>query len=205
MKTLIPALILLCSLAACKKETIPASLPNTPAVIASTTTTPPSTTTTSQPGPTQSTPVAANTDTIPEMAALRLKLVKDNTNYDETLFFFKHESTPAYDAMQDGKYLAGFGQVSLASISSDGKDLVVNSLNYTPGMSIGLDVNAKTDGTYSFQVSLQKNLPADIHVWLKDNLLKDSVNVRTANYNFDISKADPNSFGSKRFELIIKR
>jgi hypothetical protein len=98
----------------------------------------------------------------------------------------------------------GFGDLSLASMSNDGKKLSINGLPYTQGMSIGLDVEAKDDGAYSLQVSYENKMPANIQIWVKDTYLKDSVNVCKANYNFTVSKADTNSFGSKRFKLIIK-
>ncbi|MFB9841010.1 hypothetical protein [Mucilaginibacter ginsenosidivorans] len=206
MKTLILSLILISTLVACKKETIaPVATPGKPAgtstTASSSTTSTTSTSTTSTPV----TPVAAATDTIPEMAGFKLKLIEDNTNYDEVLFMFKQKSSTTYDAMEDGKYFTGNGQVSLASISSDGTDLAVNSLPYSPGMSIGLDANAKTDGTYTFDLSFQIKIPYDVHIWLKDNLLNNSVDLRITDYTFKVSKADPNSFGNKRFELIIKR
>jgi len=209
MKTLFLPLILICTLCACQKETVaPVSAPDKTKVTSTTTSTTTTPTTTSVPSQTVSksgTLITAANDTIPEMAGFKLKLVKDNTNYDEVLFMFKKESSANYDAMEDGKYFAGSGQVSLASISGDGTDLVTNSLPYTPGMHVGLDANAKADGSYKFDLSFQIKIPSDVHIWLKDNLLKDSVDMRISDYSFNISKADPTTFGSKRFELIIQR
>jgi hypothetical protein len=105
---------------------------------------------------------------------------------------------------EDAVYFAGNGQVSLASVSKDGEDLSINGLPYTPCMSIGLDIHAKTSGSYLLKISYEKEIPADIEIWIKDTYLRDSVNVRTGNYSFNIDKADTNSFGGERFRLILK-
>jgi hypothetical protein len=148
--------------------------------------------------------VAVKTDSIPNNSAFRLEFYKDNSNYDETLFMFKKSATVNYLANEDAAYMTGFGELSLSSISNDGKNLSINTLPYTQGMSVGLDVEAKNDGDYSLQVSYENKMPDNIQVWLKDTYLKDSVNVRSANYKFSVSKADVNSFGNKRFVVTIK-
>jgi len=154
--------------------------------------------------PTSATPLKANTDTIPDNAAFKIKLGKDSVNTDETMIVFNHSATLNYSNMNDAPYLSGFGQVSLASISKDGVDIAIKSLPYASNMSIGLDVKAKTDGVYSLKMSYQKNIPSGVQILLKDAYLKDSVDVRSKNYTFSISKADTNSFGRKRFKLVIK-
>ena len=180
MKAIIPLLLILFFLASCKKEekTLPVL---TPAALAS-----------------------VKTDTIPDKAILKLKLAKDSTNSDEAMFVFKHSSRLNYFDSEDAMYFPGFGQVSLASSSSDGKNLSVNGLPYTSGMSIGLDVNVKTSGMYLLKISYDRGIPADVEIWIKDTYLRDSVNACTGNYNFNIDKADTNSFGGKRFKLILK-
>ncbi len=131
-------------------------------------------------------------------------LVKDNANYDETMVVFNKTAKAAYDVMEDAPYFAGMGAESLSSISGDGHDLAINHLPFTPGMTIGVDMDVKSDGPYSLKLSFQKNIPANIQVWVRDTYLKDSVNVSTTNYNFSVAKADANSFGNKRFKLVIK-
>ena len=157
--------------------------------------------------PTKPTPpvvVTVKPDTIPDKASFKLQLSKDNINTDEIVFVFKTEAKTAYDSGEDALHFMGNGQVNLASISSDGRDLAINDLPYTPGMSIGLDFSTKTDGTYSLAVSSESNIPASIHVWLKDTYLKDSLEVRTRSYSFNVTKSDANSFGNNRFQLILR-
>ena len=151
-----------------------------------------------------STVAVVNADTIPDHAAFKIKLVKDDINSDETMIIFNKASKTTYSASEDALYLQGFGQEGLSSISSDGRDLVFNNLPYTPGMSIRLNVRAQADGPFSFQLSYQTKVPANTQIWLKDNYKKDSVDVRTVNYKFNVTKADTNSFGQNRFKLIIK-
>jgi hypothetical protein len=161
---------------------------------------------------TQVTSVATNStptttvkpDTIPDMAAFKIKLVKDSVNSDETMFLFNHTATLNFDVNSDASYFPGYGPESLASISKDGVDMMSYNLPYTSGMAVGLDVNANASCALSLQLSYQRNIPADIQIWVKDTYLKDSVNVCTANYNFKVNLADANSFGNKRFKLIIK-
>ncbi len=161
---------------------------------------------------TQVTSVATNStktnqvkhDTIPDMAAFKIKLVKDSVNSDETMFLFNHTASLNYDVNVDASYFPGYGAESLASISKDGVDMMSYSLPYKSGMEVDLDVNAKANGSLSLQLSYQRDIPANIQILVKDTYLKDSVDVRTANYNFKVSTADANSFGNKRFKLIIK-
>jgi hypothetical protein len=153
---------------------------------------------------TSSSAAVVNADTIADHAAFKIKLVKDSINSDETMIIFNKASKTTYSADEDALYLMGYGQESLSSLSSDGRDLVFNNSPYTPGMSIRLDVKAQSDGPFSLQLSYQIKLPANLQVWLKDNYLKDSVDVRTTNYKFNVVKADTSSFGKNRFKLIIK-
>jgi len=180
-KLILPSLILL-ALAACKKEE--KISPKAPQLIATAL-------------------LVTKPDTIPDSAMLKIKLGADSINTDETLFIFNHKSSPRYVFNEDAPYFQGFGQVSLASISSDGKDLAINGLPYTFGTSIGLDVHTKNNGIYFLEISYQKKIPSNTQIWIKDSYLKDSVDLCTRNCTFNVSKADTNSFGSKRFKLVL--
>ncbi len=143
-------------------------------------------------------------DTIPDNAAFKIQLVADNINTDETMFLFKHNQGLNFDATDDGLYFQGNGLVNLSSISLDGRDLGIYWLPYTQGMSIGLDVKTRTDGAYSLKLSYQTKIPATIQIWLKDAFLKDSIDVRTTPYNFNVLKSNTNTYGNQRFKLVIK-
>jgi hypothetical protein len=143
-------------------------------------------------------------DTVPDNAMIKIKLCKDSVNTDETTLFFDHLATTNFCNCDDAPYFNGFGQVSLASTSADGKDMAIYSLPYTPEMSIGLDIRAKNDGDYLLKISSESKMPSQIQVWLKDNYLKDSVDVCKGNYHFNVVKADTSSFGKRRFRIILK-
>lgn len=190
MKKLILLSIALLFLAACKKEEKVAPKAIAPVVTATTTTTP---------------VAATKPDTIPDQAVFMIRLIKDSTNYDETMFVFNHTSSLDFSPAEDAPYFAGNGQESLASFSNDGQGLAVNTLPYQSGMSIALDVNAKTSGAYTLKLSYINKIPSSISVWVKDTYKKDSVDMRNVNCNFKIDKADADSFGSKRFKIILKQ
>jgi hypothetical protein len=148
-------------------------------------------------------PVWPDHDTIPDHASFLLRLVMDSTDYDETAFIFNHKAGLAYNFDSDGSYLQGFGKVSLASISSDGRDLAIYDLPYSRGLAVGLDVNSKKDAMLSLKISRENNIPANIGIWVKDSLTKDSLDLRKSVYCFHVTKADTNSFGNKRFRLVL--
>ena len=142
-------------------------------------------------------------DTIPDHAFFSLKLILDSTDYDETALFFDHKAKMAYDFNNDAAYLPGFGMVSIASISSDGRDMAIYKLPYSSRTSVGLDINSKKEGLLNLGINKQKNIPADVRIWLKDCYTNDSVDLRTGVYGFMVTKHDTNSFGSRRFRLIL--
>jgi len=188
MKTLLPLSLLLFILASCQKEA--KVTPKTAPVSTTTTTT---------------TVVAAvKPDTIPDQAALKIKLVKDTDNYDETMFMFNHTSSLAFSNAEDARYFPGFGEESLASLSTEGQDLVINSLPYTSGMSVKLDANMKNGGAFVLKISYIRNIPSNIEILLEDAYLKNSVDLRAGNCNFTVDKAKPASFGSGRFKVVFK-
>ena len=191
MKTFILLSLAVLSLAACKKEAKVAPTVTKPVVVTTPTT------------PTSVAPVV-QADTIPDKAIFKLQLIKDSVNYDETMFLFNHTSTLSFNNNEDAPYMPGFGAESLASISNDGQDLAINGLPYKSGMSVGLDVNTKASGAYVFALSYINHVPANIKIYLKDNMTKDSVDVRSSNYTFNIDKTDASSYGNARFKLIIK-
>lgn len=188
MKSPILFLLLLFFLCACKDEQV----------------LPPKTLTITQPSAPLTVVDTVKHDTIPDKAAFRLKLGKDAVGTDETLFIFNHKARMEYFNNEDAPYLAGFGEVSLSSFSSDGQNLAINTMPYKRGMSVGLDFMTEKDGDYSLELNYQKNIPQSIRVQLNDTYLKDSVDIRAGKYHFKVEKADANSFGSKRFKLVLK-
>jgi len=188
MKTLLPLSLLLFILASCQKEakvapkTAPVSTTNTTTTVVA----------------------AAKPDTIPDQTALKIKLVKNTNNYDETMFLFNHASTLDYSNAEDAPYFPGFGEESLASVTPDGQDLVIYNLPYTSGMSVKLDANMKNGGDFVLKISYIRNIPSNIQILLEDAYLKNTVDLRAGVCNFTVDKAKPASFGNARFKIIFK-
>ena len=149
------------------------------------------------------TPVANNTIG----RYLHVQLNKDSTEADEIYISFNSSAKSQFVIGEDAVQKPGFGAASLASMSSDGVPLSINTLAL-PGQSeaIALNVNATVDGSYQLSVPEIKSIPALYDVWLMDAYKKDSVDVRQSPiYNFTINKSDPASYGSNRFSLVIRQ
>lgn len=148
--------------------------------------------------------VAAQTDTIPDGASLKIKLQLDSAVVDETFLGFRHSASCNYSNSQDAPYFAGFGKGSLSTITRDGISCAVQTVPFSKGYTIPLKVTAKNDGVYLLKTSFTKNIPANVGIWLKDAYRKDSLNIRIWNYRFDVIKSDTNSYGTHRFSVVIR-
>jgi len=143
-------------------------------------------------------------DTIPEKGTMFVQLVKDSSTKDEIAIQFSKTYHLTYDAYEDNRVPVSSPPVLLSAIASDGTVLNWDGVPYTPGMSIALAANVTSSGPYFLKVSRLVNIPSNIQVWCKDNLLKDSLDIRKGNYHFNIDNADTNSFGKKRFQIVVR-
>jgi len=137
---------------------------------------------------------------------LRLQFAKDSINTDNILVNFNPSAKTKYLPNEDAPTFQGFGQISLSSFSSDNVPLAINALPLTKkGISIGLKVNAQTDGVYQLKLVTIKSIPATFDVLVIDKYKKDSLDVRhNPGLLFNIIKADTASFGSNRFKLVVR-
>lgn len=150
-------------------------------------------------------PIIIAKDTIPDGSRFNVKLVKDSTFYDEIQIAFAHNFHNTYTNYdEDSTVPTQNPTVSLSAISSDGVLLNLDGVPYTPGISIPLNTTVKTSGPYFLKLSYLYKIPATIHVWCIDNYSKDSLDLRTGNYHFNIDNADTNSFGKKRFQIVVR-
>jgi len=138
---------------------------------------------------------------------LRLQIALDSINVDGMIVRFDNNTKAAFDINEDAIYRSGSGKVSLSSLSSDNMPLAINQQPLLiKGQTIPINVNATANGTYKLNMAEIKGIPQLLGVWLKDNLLKDSVNMRATNsYSFTITKTDTTTFGSRRFALSIRQ
>ena len=138
---------------------------------------------------------------------LRLRLVKDSVNIDESVIVFNDNASTKYLPIEDALYLKGSGVVSLSNMSSDQIALAINHLplpKLAPTI-VPLNVSVTSNGPYSLNLSEAVNIPALFDVWLMDAFSKDSVDIKhNPTYNFNIS-ADTASSSAKRFKLVIRQ
>ena len=143
-------------------------------------------------------------DVIPDSASLKIKVRKDSADIDETMFIFNHNATGFYSNSFDAVYFAGNGAASLASLSADSVACAIQVVPYRAGVPIRLKVNAKRSGVYLLSISYLHKIPAGIHVWLKDSARRDSLDLRVGNYAFYVDKADSNTYGHRRFKIVLR-
>ncbi|MES2810705.1 MAG: T9SS type A sorting domain-containing protein [Bacteroidota bacterium] len=138
---------------------------------------------------------------------IKLQLIKDIIQKDETVLIFKNNAKMNFDDNEDSRYFQGIGQVRLYSFVKKEDPMVFNTQPFPASSSVtSLYVYARTDGAYKLKLSEINNVPPLFNIWLVDNLLKDSIDLRhNSSYSFNISKADTNTFGGNRLKIIIKR
>lgn len=138
---------------------------------------------------------------------IKLQLSQDAINRDETVIFFRDKTSTAFERANDIGYFAGNGQVSLASLSSDNKSLTLNMQPFPKAATvIALNVSTKSSGIFKLIMKEMMEVPPLFDIWLIDKMRNDSLDMRhNDTYTFNVSKTDTNSFGSKRFKLIVRQ
>ncbi len=137
---------------------------------------------------------------------LLLSLNKDTINFEESFIGFNKNASTKLVVNEDAGYLFGSSLVHLATLSSDNAKLVINRQPLpTLGTSvIPLSVSANANGSYSLNLKEISGIPSIYRLVLKDNYLKDSINLRTqSSYTFTINNSDTLSYGPSRFVLMI--
>lgn len=147
-----------------------------------------------------------NTDTIVNVTGfIRLELKKDTNNKDNIVLYFTPKASASYLPAEDAIFRQGFANQNLASISSDGYPLSVNELPLKEhGDRVRLEVIAKTSGLYKLSLLQTDSIPARYHVWLLDQLKKDSLDLSAhCGYSFDIVTTDTTTYGKNRFVVKV--
>jgi hypothetical protein len=147
---------------------------------------------------------------VSEQAAgfIRLRLSLDSLNHDNVVIAFRDGTNEKFNAQEDATDLGGSGAYeSLSVLSSDSVALAISSTPFVKKQqTIGLMVNATASGLYSLSLNELKNLAPVYEVWLKDNLKKDSLDLRShPSYNFNIDKTKTTTFGKNRFQIVIRQ
>jgi hypothetical protein len=138
---------------------------------------------------------------------LHLQLLQNAFQADEIFISFNDNAQSKFVLGEDAAQKPGSGIASLASMSSDGVPLSINTLNLpAQSVSIPLNVNSVSDGAYQLTMPQIKSIPSIYEIWLMDAYKKDSVDFRNnPSYSFDISKSDATSYGSNRFTMVIRQ
>lgn len=149
-------------------------------------------------------PVATQRDTIPDGGSFKMMIQKDSSHADETLVIFNHSASTMYLNTQDAVYFPGFGIASISSLTSDGVTCTIQKLPYLQENPIRLKVNARYDGIYILRLGYVDQISQNIRFWLKDKYMRDSLDMRVGNYAFQVIKADTNTYGSRRFTIVLR-
>ena len=141
------------------------------------------------------------------LSGLHLQLNQDSLTHTQTGIYFSSSWSDKYVPQEDGIDEDG-ASVYLSSYSSDNQRLSINQLGdySTSRKVVKLYVSAASYGAFKLSLADIKNIDTLYNVYLRDHLLNDSVNLRTAkaSYNFNIT-ADTASYGSNRFDLVLER
>lgn len=142
-----------------------------------------------------------------EHLRLQLAIAQDSINTDDTYIGFSSADKSQFVTNEDAPYKVGNGKVSLASYTSDSVRVAINKMPL-PGSKqtvIPLFVSARATGSYTLNMTELAGVAPIYEVWLIDKYSKDSLDMRkNPLYPFTIS-ADTNSFGSNRFQLVIRQ
>ncbi|WP_216846657.1 S-layer family protein, partial [Mucilaginibacter sp. L196] len=140
------------------------------------------------------------------LSGLHLQITQDTLTSTQTGIYFSKSWSDSYSPKEDAVDLDGTS-VYLSSYSSDNKRLSINQLGDYSGTNrkvVKLFVSAASYGAYNLSLADIKNIDTLYNVYLRDHMLNDSVNLRTAKtpYNFNIT-TDTASYGANRFDLVL--
>jgi hypothetical protein len=149
-------------------------------------------------------------DTLSDSALFKVQLVNVNDSLpvtsfagrNETLIIFNHAYRLSFHNTEDSSPPGYSPYLTVMAITSDGIPVLTDGIPYKAGVSVPLLV-AVASGQYVLRAYYLRWFPQDIHIWCKDNFLKDSVDLRKGNYQFTVDQSDPNQWGMKRFVISI--
>ncbi|MGF7039692.1 ice-binding family protein [Mucilaginibacter lappiensis] len=149
------------------------------------------------------TPIALN-------QLMRIKLSKDAVNTDDIMILFEPDSKNEYEPYHDADRLSGIGNVTtLASYGYDSEVLLaINRMRSIDTVTrVKLYVNiSKSVGVDTLSASGLSSLDPRFDIYLIDHYKKDSLMIsRYPQYLFNITDADPSSFGANRFEIVFHK
>jgi hypothetical protein len=143
-------------------------------------------------------------DSIPDSACFKIQILKDSTMIDETAVAFFRSAPVTYNGQMDSEYFAGFGIASLATLTSDGVPCAIQCIPFRQANAVRLKIGSGASSNYILKLSYLHKFPSGVHIWLRDKFLKDSLDLRNKNYAFTVNKPDTSTFGSGRFQVVVR-
>jgi hypothetical protein len=141
---------------------------------------------------------------------IRLNLAKDTTGRSEILVGFNPTSTKNYNEIEDDLFMYPLTTTNQSMwVMSNDKVKLVTKWRGLPKAkqqdTINISVIGKTSGQFTLTRAELKGIPTLYKVWLMDGYMKDSLDLRNnSTYVFNINLADTNTFGSHRFQIIVR-
>jgi hypothetical protein len=141
---------------------------------------------------------------------LRIKMITDSVNYDDMVIGFNPASSTKFNAAEDSRLVTGIGNLeSISAISSDSVNTAVKWVSFpknNAGQLIRLNVGAAATGQYTMRRTDLQQIPALYQIWLMDRYKKDSLDMKSnSTYVFDVDLSDTASFGSNRFQILVRQ
>jgi len=140
---------------------------------------------------------------------IRLNMVTDAINQTDMVVGFNPAATMAFNSAIDAKLLAGSGAPQdISTISSDNVHASVKWVplpKSTASLIIPMGCSAAASGKYQILRTDLEAIPPLYDIWLLDSYAKDSLDIKNnASYGFNIDLSDTTSFGTNRFQLVIR-
>jgi len=139
---------------------------------------------------------------------LRVRLAKDNINYDESIIAFESDASNDYENGKDAPRLDGMGNVAALATYDSGKTkmLAINhlhSIDAATRVKIYVSMlGAASLDTLNF--SGLSSIDKRFDIFLIDHYKKDSLQINLYNkYMFNIRPDSAASYGADRFELVF--
>jgi hypothetical protein len=137
---------------------------------------------------------------------MNIALTLDSVNNNETVIQFGEQTAKnSFDRQEDAYYMSGPAQTTfLASYTKDNQPCLINHMGGLDSIkTIPLYVEGQTDGIYTLKFAGASAIDQRYKLYLLDNFKKDSLDLSANDtYNFNIQRADKQTFGATRFALV---
>jgi hypothetical protein len=139
--------------------------------------------------------------------ALSVQIAMGGAVKDQTIIQFgSNNAQNKFSDDEDAAFVRGPAQTAfVASYSTDNQLCLINQMDKVGTVkTIPLYVEGATAGSYALAISGFSSLNPDYTLYLVDNFLKDTVNVKVnSTYAFTIDPGNANTFGGKRFSFLL--